>query len=118
MGRARAGANCGANPGVGDAVWRATQGVGNDEWRRNSPRPFGFGLFRGACVVANARRAARHGCALRLACAPKQTERGPDPKPDRLLVRMDLLRGVQKLALDVVPDLVPDRHSSAVSMAK
>jgi hypothetical protein len=31
---------------------------------------------------------------------------------------MDLLRGVQKLALDVVPDLVPDRHSSAVSMAK
>jgi len=37
--RARAGANCGANLGAGDAVWRATQGAGNDEWRRNSPRP-------------------------------------------------------------------------------
>jgi len=38
------------------------------------------------------------------------------------LVRMDLLRGVHRLALDVVPDLmpdlVPDRRSSAVSMAK
>ena len=34
------------------------------------------------------------------------------------LVRMDLLRGVQKLALDVVPDLVPDRHSSAVSAGR
>jgi S1-C subfamily serine protease len=28
-------------------------------------------------------------------------------------VRMDLLRGAQWLALDLVPDLVPDRHASA-----
>jgi hypothetical protein len=26
---------------------------------------------------------------------------------------MDLLRGAQWLALDLVPDLVPDRHASA-----
>ena len=33
-------------------------------------------------------------------------------------VRMDLLRGVHRLALDVVPDLVPDRHSSALSAGR
>ena len=85
LGRARAWASCGARLGVGEACGGATQRADNDVWRRKALRPFGLGLFRGACVVANARRAARHGCALRLACAPKQAQRRPDPKPGRFL---------------------------------
>ena len=46
-GRARAGVSHGASPGAGEAVWLATQRVGNDEWRRESPRPFGLSLERG-----------------------------------------------------------------------
>ena len=82
LGRARAGGSCSARLGrtfvPPEACGEATQRADNDVWHRKSPRPFGFGLFRGVCVVANARRAARHGCALRLASAPKQAERGPD----------------------------------------
>lgn len=33
-------------------------------------------------------------------------------------VRMDLLRGAQWLALDLVPDLVPDRHASAGTLRR
>ena len=47
LGWARAGVSRGASLGAGEAVWLATQRVGNDEWHRVSPRPFGLSLERG-----------------------------------------------------------------------
>lgn len=69
LGRACAGASFGASLGAGEAWGHAPQRAGNDGWRRKSPRPFGLTRKVGSAVVANARHAARHGCA----CAPSPT---------------------------------------------
>ena len=94
MGQARAVVSCGAKLGADEACGSATQRVGNDAWCRKSPRPFGSSLQRDAGVVANARDTFRYRCALRLTCAPLQARRGPDPKPDSLLVLSFVFVGI------------------------
>jgi len=85
LGWVRARASRGDRLGVGEAVWR----VHTTSRQRRMAARISLALrvrsARGRMRRYKGSPDVQSGCALRLACAPLQTERGPNPKRDSLL---------------------------------